>query len=131
VSVTVTPLVTVTLTVTVAVEEKLAKNFGWSQLSPMVASMRLSLHKKPSFLPSTVPTPIDRARDSLPPMPARRSRWMLVVIAALLSATVAFAANKVAKRESENAPAVRLSAADDDTRALLDERLYAHLKRLQ
>jgi hypothetical protein len=96
----------------------------------MVAGMRLSLHKKPRFLPSTAPTPAARVRDSLPPRPAGRSRWIFFVVAALLTATVAFAANRAVRAE-RHAGTAAVSRADDDTRAVLDERLHAHLKRLQ
>lgn len=107
--------------------------------------MRLSLHRRPRFLPtSLIPRGVreperpklrsvrDHLHDSLPPRPAPRSWWVVVVAVALSAGTVAIAAGRVLRSSS---PAVHTSAlveaAEQGTRALIDESAHRHLRSLQ
>ncbi|MBI1946276.1 MAG: hypothetical protein HYS27_11295 [Deltaproteobacteria bacterium] len=107
--------------------------------------MRLSLHRRPRFLPTSliprgareperpkIRTVRDHLHDSLPPRAAPRS-WRVVVIAvALMAATVAVAAGRLWRSPSrvEQASALAVTA-EQGTRALVDESLHRHLRSLQ
>ena len=107
--------------------------------------MRLSLHRRPRFLPTSLVPRVardperpkirsvrDHLHDSLPPRAAPRS-WRVVVIAvALMAATVAVAAGRWLRAPASIEPASALAAAaEQGTRRLVDESLHRHLRSLQ
>jgi hypothetical protein len=79
--------------------------------------MKMSFHKR-------------RRLDSLPPQ-RPRSPLGIIVAALLLTATVALAASKMGRSEPPAKVSVAAIEADQAQQAFLDERAYAHLKRLQ
>lgn len=108
--------------------------------------MRLSLHKRPRFLPTSlipravrpaerapkVRTVRDHLNDSMPPRPASHLRFVILVAVALTATTVALAAGRLARRGAPGASGSALAAAaEDGTRTLVDESLHRHLRALQ
>lgn len=107
--------------------------------------MRLSMHRRPRFLPTSliprgareperpkIRTVRDRLHDSLPPRAAPRW-WRFVVIAvALLAATVAVAAGRLLGAPSSHEQTSALAAAaEQGTRQLVDESMHRHLRSLR
>ncbi len=78
--------------------------------------MRISLHR--------------RRHMSLPPR-KRRSPKVLVLFIALTTGTMAFAASRLGRDRAPPAADPRVTAVDDETLALADERIHAHLKKLE
>ncbi len=107
--------------------------------------MRLSMHKRPRFLPtSLIPRAVrpaerpklrtvrDHLNDSVPPRAAPRSMRTIIVAIALTAATMAFAAGRLFSPSSPaEAPSALSAAAEQGTRALVDESLHRHLRTLR
>lgn len=108
--------------------------------------MRLSMHKRPRFLPtSLIPRAVrpaertpkirtvrDHLNDSIPPRAAPRSLFTILVAVALTATTMAFAAGRLARRGAGGeAPSAVAAAAEQGTRTLVDESLHRHLRALQ
>ncbi len=107
--------------------------------------MRLSLHRRPRFLPtSLIPRGAreperpklrsvrDHLHDSLPPRPAPRSWWVIVVAVALSAGTMAIAAGRVLRSSSTTVQTTALAeAAEQGTRALIDEQVHRRLRSLR
>ena len=107
--------------------------------------MRLSMHKRPRFLPtSLIPRGVrpperprvrsvrDHLNDSVPPRAAPRSVRTIVIAVALTAATMAFAAGRFFTSDSTGEADSEVSeAAEQGTRALVDESLHRHLRSLR
>lgn len=107
--------------------------------------MRLSMHRRPRFLPtSLIPRGVreperpkirsvrDHLHDSLPPRPAPRSWWVVVLAVALSAGTVAVAAGRVLRSSTPTAQVSAMAdAAEQGTRALVDESVHRHLRSLR
>lgn len=108
--------------------------------------MRLSLHQRPRFLPtSLIPRAVrpaerspkirtvrDHLNDSLPPRPASHARFLILVVVALTATTVALAAGRLGRRgRLDPAPSAVAELAEQGTRDLVDESLHRHLRALQ
>ena len=108
--------------------------------------MRLSMHKRPRFLPtSLIPRAVrpaerapkirtvrDHLNDSVPPRAASRRLFSIIVAIALTATTMALAAGRLARHATTgDAPSAVAAAAEQETRALIDESLHRHLRALQ